>query len=122
VGILDRLLKRIRRVITAKFESSEWFVLHDNAPSHNAAIVNTFLANRNIAVLHLARYTPDVAPADYFLFPNLKGRHFQTVEEIHCEVARELSNISKTPLLAGMKNMKERANKYTDRGRMYFAE
>ena len=52
VGVLDRLLKRIRRVRMAKFQYSEWFLLHDNAPSHDAAIVNKFLANRNIAVLH----------------------------------------------------------------------
>jgi len=40
VGVLDRLLKRIRRVRTAKFQSSEWFLLHDNSPSHNAAVVS----------------------------------------------------------------------------------
>jgi hypothetical protein len=45
VGVLDRLLKRIRRVRTAKFESSEWFLLHDNAPSHNAAILTLRLPN-----------------------------------------------------------------------------
>ena len=70
-GRLDRLLKRIRRVRTAKFQSSEWFLLHDNAPSHNAAIVKKFLANRNVAVLHHPPYSPDLAPADYFLFPKL---------------------------------------------------
>ena len=52
VGVLDRLLKRIRRVRTAKFQSSEWFLFHGNAPSHNAAIVKKFLANRNVTVLH----------------------------------------------------------------------
>ena len=34
---------------------------------------------------HLA-YSPDLAPSDYFLFPNLKkdirGRHFQSNEEV----------------------------------------
>jgi len=72
VGVLDRLLKRIRRVRTAKFQSSKWLLLHDNAPSHNAAIVKKFLANRNVAVLHCPPYSPDLAPADYFLFPRLK--------------------------------------------------
>jgi len=126
VGVLDRLLKRIRRVRTAKFQSSEWFLLHDNAPSHNAAIVKKFLANRNVAVLHHPPYSPDLAPADYFLFPklkiSLKGQHFQTVEEIQCAVARELNSISKTAFLEGMKKLKERANKCTDQGGMYFEE
>jgi len=126
VGVLDRLLKRIRRVRTAKFQSSEWFLLHDNAPSHNAAIVKKFLANRNVAVLHHPHYSPDFAPADYFLFPKfkfpLKGRHFQTVKEIQCAVTRELNNISKTAFLEGMKNLKERANRCIDQGGMYFEE
>jgi hypothetical protein len=42
------------------------------------------------------------------------------VEEIQCAVTRELSNISKTAFLEGMKKLKERANKYTDQGEMYF--
>ena len=136
VGVLDRLLKRIRRVRTAKFQSSEWF-LHDNAPSHYTTIVKKFLANRNVAVLHHPPYSPDLAPADYFLFPkskfSLKGQHFQTVEEIQCAVTRELDsiqcavtreldNISKTAFLEGMKKLKERANKCIDQGRMYFEE
>jgi len=95
VGVLDWLLKKIRRVRKAKFQSSEWFLLHDNAPSHN--FVKKFLANRNVAVLHHPPNSPDLSPADYFLFPklkfSLKGRHFQTVEEIQCAVTRGLNNI-----------------------------
>ena len=125
VGVLDRLLKKIRRVRTAKFQSSEWFLFHDNTPSHNAATVKKFLANRNVAVLQNPPYSPDLAPANYFLFPKfrfpLKGRHFQTVEEIQCAVTREL-NISKTASLEGMKKLKERANKCIDQGGMYFEE
>ena len=126
VGVLERLLKRIRRFRTAKFQSIEWFLFHDNAPSHNAALVKKFLANRNVAVLHHPPYSPDLAPADYFLFPKfkfpLKGRHFQTVEEIQCAVTRELNNISKTAFLEGMQKLKKRASSCIDQGGMYFEE
>jgi hypothetical protein len=126
MGVLDRLLKRIRRVRTAKFQSGEWFLLHDNAPSHNTAIVKKFLENKNVAVLHHSPYLADLAPADYFLFPklkfSLKGRHFQTVEEIQCAVTRELNYISKTAFLENMKKLKECANKCNDQGGMYFEE
>jgi len=88
--------------------------------------VKKFLANRKVAVLHHPPYSPDLAPADYFLFPklkfSLKGRNFRTVEEIQCAVTRELNNISKTALLEGMKKLKERANKCIDQGGMYFEE
>ena len=70
VGVLDRLLKRIRRVRMAKFQPSEWFLLHDNAPSHNAVNSKKFLANRNVSVLHHLPYSPDLAPADFFSSPN----------------------------------------------------
>jgi len=113
VGVLVRLQKRIRRVRTARFQSNEWFLLPDNAPSCNSAVVKKFLANRNVAVLHRPPYLPDLAPAYYFLFPklkfSLKGWHFQTVEEIQCTVTREFNNISKTAFLEGMKKLKERA-------------
>jgi len=126
MDVLDLLLKRIRRVRMAKFQSSEWFLLHDNAPSCNAAIVKKFLENRNVAVLHHPPYSPDLAPALYFLFSklkfSLKGWNFQTVEEIQCAVTRELNNISKTALLEGMKKLKESANKCIDQGGMYFEE
>ena len=126
VGVLDRLLKRIRRVRTAKFQSSEWFLLHDNAPSHNATIVKKFLANRNVAFLHHPPYSPDLAPAHYFLFPklkcSLKGSHFQTVEEIQRAMTRGLTNISKTAFMEGMKKLKERGNKCIDQGGMHFEE
>ena len=72
VGVLDQLLERIRRVRMAKFQSSEWLLFLDNAPYHNAAIVKKFLENRNVAVLHHPPYSPDLAPADYFLFPKFK--------------------------------------------------
>ena len=82
--------------------------------------------NRNVAVLHHPPYVPDLAPANYILFPKLKfsvnGQHFQTVEEIKCAVTRELNNISKTAFLEGMKKLKERANKCIDQGGMYFEE
>ena len=95
-------------------------------PSHNDATLKKFLANRNVAVLHHPPYWPDLAPADYFLFPKfkfpLKGPHFQTVEEIQCAVTRELNNISKTAFLEGMKKLKKRTNKCIDQGGMYSEE
>jgi hypothetical protein len=39
-------------------------------------------------------YSPDLAPCDFFLFPkrklNLKGRRFDTIEEIQAESPRVL--------------------------------
>jgi len=84
------------------------------------------LFNRNVAVLQHPPYSPDLAPAGYFLFPkltfSLKERHFQTVEEIQRAETRELNSISKTAFLEGIKKLKEHASKCIDQGGMYFEE
>ena len=67
-GVMERLLNRIRRVRLGICESGDWFLLHDNAPSHNATIVKQLLAQREVTVLDHPPYSPDLAPADYF-FP-----------------------------------------------------
>ena len=71
-GVMERLLNRIRRVRPGMCESGDWFLLHDNALSHNATIVKQFLAQRRVTVLDHPLYSPDLAPADYFLFPKVK--------------------------------------------------
>ena len=45
-GVMERLLNRIRRVRPGMCESGDWFLLHDNDPSHNATIVKQFLAQQ----------------------------------------------------------------------------
>jgi len=68
-GVIERLLNRIRRVRPGMCESGDWFLLHHNASFHNAAIVYQFLAQQKVTVLEHPPYLPDLAPADYFLFP-----------------------------------------------------
>ena len=72
-GVMERLLNRIRRVRQGVCESGDWLLLYDNAPSHNATIVKQFLAQRKVTVLDHPPYSPDLAPADYFLFPKVKS-------------------------------------------------
>jgi histone-lysine N-methyltransferase SETMAR len=44
----------------------------DNAPMHTAEKVQRFLAKKSIQVIPHPPYSPDLAPADDFLFPTLK--------------------------------------------------
>ena len=57
------------------------------AASADASLrVHEFLTKHEATAVPQPPYSPDVAPADFFLFPkwksSLKGRRFQTVEEI----------------------------------------
>jgi len=69
-SVKERLLNRIRRVRPGMCVSGYCFLLHDNAPSHNVAIVKQILAQRKVTVLDHPPYSPDLAPADYFCYQN----------------------------------------------------
>jgi transposase len=46
---------------------------HDNAPPHASFLVREFLAKQETIVVPQPSYSPDLAPADFFLFPELKS-------------------------------------------------
>jgi transposase len=76
-----------RRVLHVRPEIAVNCILHhDNTPYHGALSVREFLASKQIPVLPQPPYSPDLAPCDFFLFPNmknrLKGHHFGTVDNI----------------------------------------
>ncbi len=50
----------------------EWFLHCDNAPVHTVMVIHEFLAKKRIKLLSHPPYSPDLTPADYFLFPKLK--------------------------------------------------
>ena len=56
--------------------------LHDNAPAHQALATQKKLAYVSFQCLDHLPYSPDLAPSDYHLFPELKkqlkGRHFSS--------------------------------------------
>ena len=50
----------------------EWWFHWDNAPVHTAASVKNWLAARGVQMVDHAPYSPDLAPANFFLFPKMK--------------------------------------------------
>jgi hypothetical protein len=55
-------------------------------PAHTSLLIHSYLAIHQTSVVPHPTYSPDLAPADFFLFPkvktSLKGSHFQTIQEI----------------------------------------
>ena len=49
-----------------------WQLHDDNAPAHSSQLIQTFLAKHNIPVVRQAPYSLDMAPCDFWLFPQLK--------------------------------------------------
>jgi hypothetical protein len=95
---MEWLLKRIRCVRPEFHNSKEWFLLHDNALAHTASVVR-FLARKQVTVLHHPSYLPDLAPADFFLFPKLKsqlkGKSFEDIATIQANVTEQIRSIPK---------------------------
>ena len=60
--------------------------LHDNAPAHRALATQKKLAYLGFHCFDHPPYSPDLAPSDYHLFPELKktlkGRHFSSHEKV----------------------------------------
>jgi histone-lysine N-methyltransferase SETMAR len=69
LGKFMRIFKE-KRPITAQ---QDWFLHWDNAPVHSAAVVQDWLAARGVQVIEHPPYSPDLAPADFFLFPKVKS-------------------------------------------------
>jgi len=113
-GVMERLLNRIRLVRPSMCESGDWFLLHDNALSHNTTIVKQFLAQRKVTVLDHPLYSPDLAPADYFLFPkvksHLKERLFESISDIQKAMTSTLNTIAKDDFYKGIQKLYDRAN------------
>jgi histone-lysine N-methyltransferase SETMAR len=69
--VLGKFLKQLR-LKRPEMVEQEWFLHWDNAPVHTAAVVQNWLAARAIRVLPHPPYSPDLAPADFFLFRKVK--------------------------------------------------
>ncbi|UYV70267.1 hypothetical protein LAZ67_7002330 [Cordylochernes scorpioides] len=93
--VLRRFKRRIARVRTDIKDTVK--LHHDNVTSHTAFINTNLLARSNTPVIPHPPYSPDLAPFDFFLFPRLKremkGKHWETVENIQHHVTTFLRSI-----------------------------
>jgi transposase len=84
------VLKHLREVVRQKrpqfWTNQSWVLHHDNAPVHSSFLVRNFLAKNEMTVTPQPTYCPDLTPADFFLFSQLKStlkrRRFDTFDEI----------------------------------------
>jgi hypothetical protein len=70
--VLQHLRENVRRRTPQLWRNNSWFLHHDE-PAHELLLILEFLANINTTVLLQPPYSPDLAPADFFLFPKLKS-------------------------------------------------
>jgi hypothetical protein len=77
-----------------------------------------------MAVIPHLPYSPDLAPCDFFLFPKmklkLKGRRFDTTEEIQAESQRVLGTLTGKDVQEAFQNWRRRWDRCIHAGGNYF--
>ena len=85
-NLIKALKKELSKKRRQKLRNGPVYLLQDNAPPHRAAVTMETIENCGIELLRHPPYSPDLAPSDFFLFPemkrNLKGRRFNYQAEI----------------------------------------
>jgi hypothetical protein len=97
--VLKLLRLSVSRKRPQKRVAGAWALYHDNAPMHKAHSIQVFLASHGIPVVQQPPYPPDMAPCDFWLFPQLKtelkGNRFEDVDEIKKNATSTLNTIPK---------------------------
>jgi len=100
--VLRRLCENVWRKRPQKLQNQNLIIRRDNALAHRSFKVSQFLTKNNMTVIPHPPYSPDLAPCDFFLSPKLrlqmKGRTFDTIEEIQEESQQVLDTITKRDL------------------------
>ena len=85
------------------WENNSWILHHvkymDNAPSHSAIIIREFLTKNETNNIQQSSNSPDMAPADFFLFDRVKKPlRGKTITRFNSR--KEVMEKSKTALMA----------------------
>ena len=85
---------------------------HDNVPAHASLLIYEFLMKHETTVVPQQPCSPDLAPADFFLFSklksSLKGHQFRMVEEIEENSIWDLHAILQNTFQDVFQNWKQR--------------
>lgn len=93
-------------------------LLHDNAPVHTARVSKAAARDCGFEEIQHPPYSPDLAPSDYFLFPDLKkclrGKRFSDDEELKSAINGYFAGKEEIYFFEGLKKLISRCNKCID--------
>ena len=109
--LLDRLVDEIRKR-RPHLKKKKILFHDDNAPPHTSNIAQAKNYELDFESLPHPPYSLDLAPSDYYLFPNLKrwlcGRCFESNEEVEWETEGYFVGFDKSYYLEGIEKLKDR--------------
>lgn len=96
ISVLHKFLESLKKKRPEKI-SNGWIFHMDNASPHTAQITRTFLELNGISLLPQAPYSPDLAPADFWIFYRIKrvmkGTRFSSIKEIQENTEKSIEAI-----------------------------
>jgi Transposase. len=97
IKVLSTFLKHLRKKRPEKIAQG-WLLHQDNARPHVSRATADFMVKKDIKILPHAPYSPDLAPCDFWLFPQLKtklsGIRFDTEIELRTGVEGALKDLT----------------------------
>lgn len=88
---------------------------HDNAPAHSSIVAMAKINELKFQLLSQPPYSPDLAPSDYYLFPNLKkwlgGKKFESNEQVIGAVNEYFEGLDESDYKNGITALEHRYEK-----------
>jgi hypothetical protein len=92
VEVLKKVTDAVRRKRGELWRGRSLIPHHDNTPTYSSLRMSYFLADKGISAMDHAPCSTDLAPPDFWMFPNsksvLKGKRFSDVENIKSAVKK----------------------------------
>ena len=111
VEVLREFRKRFRRKRLSLFKSGHRHFHQDNTPVYNSILVTDYLTKVGIKTFPQPTYSPDLAPCDLWLFPKLRGCHYETIEEMKEAVMKVIDTLIQEDLHGALQKLLERFGK-----------
>ena len=92
-------------------KSGQWHINQDKEPVHNSILVIDYLTKMGIKTVPQPPDSPDLAPCDFWLFPKLRGCHYETIEEMKEVVMKVIDTLTQEDFHGSWQKLLERYNK-----------
>ena len=87
---------------------------------HNSILVTDYLSKMGIKTVPHPPCSPDLAACDFWLFPKLRGCHYETIEEMTASVTKVIDMLTQEHFHGAFQKLLEQYNKCIAAGGDYF--
>ena len=113
------VLREFRKRL-ALFKSGQQHFQQYNAPVHNSILVTDYLTKMGIKTIPQPPCSQELAPCDFWLFPKLRGCHYETIEEMREAVMKVIDMLTQEDFNGVFQKLLEWQNKCIAAGGDYF--